>query len=300
MSARAVQPRKQTAKDTAKAKRPAAGKAARSAPANKGWVYRIQEAARIAGVSPTTVRLWERNGLVSSHRGSNGYRYFSEQDLQRLRRIAHLRKVAGLNIEGIRRALSESEENSVTPVPDPTGAQSSIGRRFRRLRHDAGLTLSQAAEQADLSPSFLSALERDQTGISAQSLHRLSHVYGLPVSAVLRSGTTELVQLTSPGKREVTPANGYLVEQLINGQSLLDAMLITLAPSSDSGEPSSHEGEEILFILEGELNVRLGTGQRFRVRPGESLFYPSTIEHEWINAGSTKVRFLWIATPPTY
>lgn len=73
-----------------------------------GAVYRIQDAARIAGVSPTTVRVWDKNGLVNSYRGSNGYRYFNEEDLQRLRRIAHLRYVEKLNIEGIRRALSEA------------------------------------------------------------------------------------------------------------------------------------------------------------------------------------------------
>src|SRR4051812_23059192 len=120
-------------------------------PASRGGVYRIQEAAQIADVSPTTVRVWERNGLVSSHRGSNGYRYFSEADLQRLRRIAHLRKAEGLNIEGIKRALAESDESN--PAPARAGGEAMIGPRLRKLRQDAGLTLGQAAELAELSPS---------------------------------------------------------------------------------------------------------------------------------------------------
>ena len=94
--------------------------------------------------------------------------------------------------------------------------------------------------------------------------------------------------------------HGYVAEQLINGHTLLDALLITLEPSSEPGGAASHEGEEILFILEGELDVRLGTGERFSVGPGDSLFYPSTIEHEWTNTGSAPVRFLWAATPPSY
>ena len=181
-----------------------------------------------------------------------------------------------------------------------TSTDPSIGPRLRKLRHDAGLTLGQAAELAELSPSFLSALERDQTGVSSQALHRLTHAYGSTVSAVLRSDTTELVQLTSARKRTVGSVHGYVTEQLINGQTLLDAMIITLEPDTEPNEPSSHEGEEIVFILDGELDVRLGNGQRFKVRPGESLFYPSTIEHEWNNTGSVPVRFLWVATPPTY
>jgi DNA-binding transcriptional MerR regulator len=279
-------------------KRTPAAKRAPRVPPSPGGIYRVHEAAQIADVSPTTVRVWERNGLVNAHRGSNGYRYFNEADLQRIRRIAHLRKVDRLNIEGIRRALLDSDES--VPAPTPAGAKSTIGPRLRKLRRDAGLTLGQAAELAELSPSFLSALERDQTGVSSQSLHRLSHAYGSTVSAILRSETTELVQLSGAGKHKVTSMHGYLAEQLINGQTLLDAMLITLEPSSDSEEPSAHEGEEILYIMEGELDVRLGNGQRFKVRPGESLFYPSTIEHEWMNPGSIPTRFLWVATPPSY
>ena len=281
-----------------KAKRSATAKHVPDSPASHGGVYRIQDAARIAGVSPTTVRVWERNGLVSSHRGSNSYRYFSEADLQRLRRIAHLRKVEGLNIEGIRRALSDGDEGKAPPSAG--SAEPALGARLRKLRHDAGLTLGQAAELAELSPSFLSALERDQTGVSSQSLHRLAHAYGSTVSAVLRSDTTELVQLTSAGKRQVHTLKGYLAEPLIAGQTVLEAAIYTLQPDTEPEPPKSHEGEEMIFVMEGELDVRLANGQRFKVRAEESLFYPSTIAHEWDNTGSVPVRFLYVATPPTY
>jgi DNA-binding transcriptional MerR regulator/quercetin dioxygenase-like cupin family protein len=282
------------------AKSQAATKAKRStnAPTNRGAVYRIQEAAQIAGVSPTTVRVWERNGLLNAYRGSNSYRYFNEADLQRLRQIAHLRKVDKLNIEGIRRALEDSDTDA--PVPRrPPGSDSTLGPRLRKLRQDAGMTLTQAAELAELSASFLSALERDQTGVSSESLHRLAHAYGSTVSAVLRSDTAELVQLTSEGKRPVTTVEGGTVSPLINGQTMLDAEIVVIEAGANTG-PNVHEGEEVLYVLDGELDVRLGNGQRFKVRTGESLFYPTTIEHEWSNTGASPVRFLWVATPPTW
>lgn len=283
------------AKSSAEPKK-ARGEASSEA-ANRGAVYRIQDAARIADVSPTTVRVWERNGLVSSHRGSNGYRYFSEADLQLIRRIAHLRKVERLNIEGIRRALAETDQAG--PRPTPGDGQAGLGQRLRKLRHDAGLTLGQAAEQAELSPSFLSALERDQTGVSSQSLHRLVHMYGSTLSAVMRSDSAELVQLSAEGKRPRTTMHGAEVETLINGQTMLDGALILMDASAETGA-YTHDGEELLFMLEGQLLVRLGSGQRYRLKAGESLFYPSTIEHEWSNPASAKTRFLWVATPPTW
>lgn len=299
-------PRKGSSKSKTKAKAPKTSKASKaasvgadesSAPANSGAVYRIADAARIADVSPTTVRVWERNGLVSSHRGSNGYRYFNESDLQRLRRIAHLRRVDRLNIEGIRRALAEADEAS--PPPPGDGGDPPLGPRLRKFRHDAGLTLGQAAERAELSPSFLSALERDQTGVSSQSLHRLVHAYGSTFSALMRHETAEVVQLSGQGKRARTSMHGADVETLIDGQTLLDAALITVEPGAETGS-YTHEGEEILYMLEGELDVRLGSGQRYKLKAGESLFYVSTIEHEWTNSGSVKARFLWVSTPPSW
>ncbi|WP_459986792.1 cupin domain-containing protein, partial [Nocardioides sp. AN3] len=256
-------------------------------------------------MSPTTVRVWDKNGLVNSYRGSNGYRYFNEEDLQRLRRIAHLRYVEKLNIEGIRRALSEagSDAESRSPASTRTTPASNtveVGPRLRKLRQDAGMTLGQAAERAGLSPSFLSALERDQTGVSAQSLHRLAHVYDTTVSAIMRRKTGDLVQLSSERKRASTSsAEGFSVQPLIDGKNMLDAEVVVMEPDT-SGGAFSHEGEEILYMLEGELDVRLATGQQFKLKSGDSLFYPTTIEHEWRNVGPKRARFLWVATPPTY
>jgi DNA-binding transcriptional MerR regulator/mannose-6-phosphate isomerase-like protein (cupin superfamily) len=280
-----------------KSKAPSDSAAGSGAPANSGAVYRIADAARIADVSPTTVRVWERNGLLGSHRGSNGYRYFNEADLQRLRRIAHLRRVEHLNTEGIRRALADTDDDH--DAPSASNTDPPIGPRLRKLRRDAGMTLGQAAEKAELSPSFLSALERDQTGVSSQSLHRLVHAYGSTFSTLMRHETAELVQLSGEGKRVRTSMHGADVETLINGQTLLDAELITVDAGVGTGT-YTHEGEEILYMLDGELDVRLGSGQRYKLRPGESLFYVSTIEHEWSNSGSVPARFLWVATPPTW
>ncbi len=218
------------------------------APPSSGAVYRIQDAARIAGVSPTTVRVWDKNGLVNSYRGSNGYRYFNEEDLQRLRRIAHLRYVEKLNIEGIRRALSEagSDAESRSPASTRTTPASNtveVGPRLRKLRQDAGMTLGQAAERAGLSPSFLSALERDQTGVSAQSLHRLAHVYDTTVSAIMRRKTGDLVQLSSERKRASTSsAEGFSVQPLIDGKNMLDARSLSWSPTHQVG-PSPTRGK---------------------------------------------------------
>ena len=47
-------------------------------------LYPIGDASRLVGVSPGTLRSWERRGLIAPHRSRAGYRLYSRDDLRRL------------------------------------------------------------------------------------------------------------------------------------------------------------------------------------------------------------------------
>ena len=72
-------------------------------------VYVISVAAELAGVHPQTLRVYERRGLLDPSRTRGGSRRFSDQDLERLRRIQDLTN-EGLNLEGVRRVLELQDE----------------------------------------------------------------------------------------------------------------------------------------------------------------------------------------------
>lgn len=50
-----------------------------------------------------------------------------------------------------------------------------VGKNIRACRTDAGLTLEQLAEKADLSWPYLSEIERGRENISLDKLARLAH-----------------------------------------------------------------------------------------------------------------------------
>lgn len=72
-------------------------------------VYVISVAAELAGVHPQTLRIYERRGLVDPARTGGGSRRYSDQDIDRLRRIQEL-TAAGLNLEGVRRVMALEDE----------------------------------------------------------------------------------------------------------------------------------------------------------------------------------------------
>src|SRR5437588_6374976 len=72
-------------------------------------VYVISVAAELAGVHPQTLRIYERKGLVDPARTGGGSRRYSEDDIERLRRIQDLTN-EGLNLAGVKRVIALEDE----------------------------------------------------------------------------------------------------------------------------------------------------------------------------------------------
>jgi MerR family transcriptional regulator/heat shock protein HspR len=74
-------------------------------------VYGISVAAELVGMGPQTLRLYEQRGLLEPERTEGGTRRYSENDLNRLRRIGELLE-DGLNLAGIVMVLGLERDNA--------------------------------------------------------------------------------------------------------------------------------------------------------------------------------------------
>jgi len=74
-------------------------------------VYGISVTSELSGVGPQTLRLYERRGLLSPSRSDGGTRRYSDDDLERLRRITELVD-QGVNLAGIAQILDLETRNS--------------------------------------------------------------------------------------------------------------------------------------------------------------------------------------------
>jgi DNA-binding transcriptional MerR regulator len=262
--------------------------------------YRVGDVARRLGCSPAAIRLWEREGIVTPRRSPKGHRIYDEDDLERLRRVYYLRNVEKLNVPAIKKMLDKAVGTAGSRTKPP---QVPLGARLRRLRKDRGLTLEEVAANSGLSTSFLSALERGSSGTTVATLRRLLSLYGTTLDALMRAGVRAPVgRVTRAGKREpITERfNGVIIEQLTNGPTQMEAQLFSVEPGGGSQGAYRHEGEEFIYVLEGQLELRLGAREHYHLVPGDCAYYPSTLDHEWWNADEGVVRLLWVNTPPTF
>jgi MerR family transcriptional regulator, heat shock protein HspR len=77
-------------------------------------VFMISVAAELANMHPQTLRTYEARGLITPKRSPRGTRLYSQEDVERLRRIQEMTAELGLNLAGVERVLDlEAEVNDM-------------------------------------------------------------------------------------------------------------------------------------------------------------------------------------------
>jgi DNA-binding transcriptional MerR regulator/quercetin dioxygenase-like cupin family protein len=262
--------------------------------------YRIGEAARILGISPSSLRNWERMGLLVPVRSQGLYRWYSREDLHKLRKIKFLRHSRHVNPAGIAAMMQgQSGENKPSP-PDEKESRESIGTQLLRLRRQAEFTLANVAKRTGVSTSFLCSLELGSANPSIATLQKLARLYNTNVLSFFaeRNNARRLVR---PSDRKILKPNpGVRMELLALGNTKMEPHLFRIAPGATSGGSYDHEGEEFIFVLQGKLEIWLDEVERYVMDTGDSLYFESTQAHRWRNVGDKEALLLWVNTPPTF
>lgn len=256
---------------------------------------KIGEVARLVGVSPSVIRSWEGLGLTRPRRTQSKYRLFSAEDVKILKRARFLRRVRGLNAPAIVQLLKR--EGLVRPSPD--GVSGAIGARLRQLRIRRGLSLAQVAKAAGISVGFLSAIERSQMSASIATLRRLARFHKTNILEFFDPAESNSRLVRPSGRKVLEAGPGVRMELLAWGNTVMEPHLFRIAPKAGSGESYTHEGEEFLLVLRGELQLALD-GQEYRLKSGDSFYFESATPHRWKNPGHSETWVLWVNTPPTF
>jgi len=189
----------------------------------------------------------------------------------------------------------------------------SLGQKIRERRKDQQLTLVQVAESCNISPSFLSQIERDQATPSVTTLYALAKALGVSTASFFiepsnnggagddsfKQGGAKVVR-TNQRKTLIYPDSNILNELLTPDlRGAIQMMWIVMPPKTDSGaDPFVHAGEECGVILQGQLETRVGE-EKFILGPGDSIYHSSEIPHRSKNIGETDVIMVVAKTPPS-
>lgn len=258
-------------------------------------LLRISEVAQRIGISSSALRAWETLGLVVPRRSESRYRLYTEADVRLLQRAIFLRKARGLNPTAIVHVL---KKQGVVSAPAET--PQIPGQRFRRLRLRRKLSLAQVAHATGVSVGFLSALERGQMRCSVATLRRIARFYQTNIISMFDTNGDSQRHVRPSQRKILETSPGVRMELLAWGNTSMEPHLFRIRPGGGSGASYSHEGEEFLYVLRGEFEIFLNRRERYLLKPGDSLYFESTMPHRWKNPGRTEAWILWVNTPPTF
>lgn len=172
-----------------------------------------------------------------------------------------------------------------------------LGALIRKRRKQLDLTLQALCDDAGLSVGYLSQVERDQATPSLGTLAQIAR--GLDVGLEYFIATPKPADsLTRAGARPRFSIDGSAMMYEAISADLPGAELSSYllhVPPGFASEVVSHEGEEIIFLIEGTITQTLG-GQRFILQQGDSLHYAGSTPHSWSNETDTTTRILWTGT----
>lgn len=176
-----------------------------------------------------------------------------------------------------------------------------LGARLRHARRVAELTMHQLAMRAGCSESLISKIENAQTTPSLATLHRIASALDTNIAAL----TSEASELSSPvlrqGTRPVMVSGDISLERIVLAQrgGLLQANIHIVPPGTASDGLIVHKGEEVGYVLEGQIELLLGD-RPYLVNAGDAFTFSSQTPHGYRNVGATTARILWVNTPATF
>jgi len=202
-----------------------------------------------------------------------------------------------------RKAGHEDFLTDLSPVGRPKARdkeRESLGDRIRKAREERGLTLKDISSRTGIDMDTLKLMESNEMAPPLGQLIRLGKALDMKMGYFISPGVDRPMTVVRADQRQAVSRYGekksgqygYLYESLApeKGNRMMEPFVVTLLPT-DAEEFSTHDGQEFLFVLEGEMKVQVGDQVEF-LQSGDAVYYDSNQAHLVKSVGGNKTRIL--------
>ena len=195
-------------------------------------------------------------------------------------------------LNGTAQVVRSGERETVEPGRSQAKAEeeisAEIGIRVKKARESLCLSHFDLYLRTDISVEMLSQIEAGRIVPPLGAVIKLAKALDLKMGYLISGEEEKAYTIVRRDDRKVISRfdsrkeehHGYTYEPLAPHKTnrYMEPFLITLEPSETEEERSTHDGQEFIFVLHGEMEVRLG--EEFLIlEPGDSIYYDSTVPH---------------------
>ena len=180
-----------------------------------------------------------------------------------------------------------------------------VGHKIRGIRESKNLTVEEIAESSGLSVEQINSIENDQNLPSLGPLIKIARALGVRLGTFMDDNDSLGPVVTRAEDRErersISFSNGasdarkhmeyHTLAQQKAGRHM-EPFVIDINPEENPNYTlSAHEGEEFIYVMEGEIEVEYGK-DKYNLKEGDSIYYDSIVKHHLHGAPGKPAKIL--------
>ncbi len=175
-----------------------------------------------------------------------------------------------------------------------------IGYKLRRLREDNNMSVSDISSQSGVHPSQIESIEKGELIPSVATLVKLSRSLGVRLGTFLDGMESTEPAVTQNGSQAPRPTinlaegKGSDMEHLKfyalaqnKADRNMEPFIVNVEYTVPDAKPSNHEGEEFLYVLNGDVELAYGQ-EKYPLHPGDSIYFDSIVPHSLVEHGARR------------
>ena len=181
-----------------------------------------------------------------------------------------------------------------------------LGQRVRALRTARQLTLKTLAERSSVSISSLSKIENNQLSPTYETIMRLARGLGADITELFSEEAQHKRipigrrSITRSGDGKVLGTAAYDYEMLcadVAGKQMIPVKVRVKARElRDIGRLLTHEGEEVLYVLSGKIELLTEFYEPVILEPGDCAYFDSMMGHLCLARGIEDAEVFWVCS----
>ena len=180
-------------------------------------------------------------------------------------------------------------------------SEKDIGKRVKEIRNLQGMTLETLAKKTGFTKGYLSRVENSEKAPPVSTLIRIAKVFEVSLSVIFgESAENEAICLVKKNQRQEMARGGsvfgYSYQTLAHTfrPKQMDPYILIIPLEQPKKHPLfQHEGEEILYVLEGTMKFFHGE-KMLIVEEGDCIYFDSGVPHYGICEGDKEVKCLMV------
>ena len=172
-----------------------------------------------------------------------------------------------------------------------------IGSILKNIREGKNLSIRNLAAKTNLSPAFISNIEKDINSPTINSLNKICHALDIHIVDLFLYNDLNNKNIIKYNERVVlfeSEKSKIKYEILTSPDKKFQCLSITMGSGCDLGyESIAYQSDEIGIIFAGKMEVLLDNKDRFLLEKGDTIYIKANQKYKYCNPGTEECISIW-------